>query len=453
MMVPHTRLLLWTGLAVVPLATAAVAVPAIGPFCAAMLAVLNSVIVFDALRASSSLQGIRIGLPATVRMSKERRGDIPIEIVNTSGTARRVRLGLALPTAMGSAKEYLDLSLPAGTIRSQAAWPCLPLRRGKYVLGQYYLESTSPLGFWNYRSSGPVKSEIRVYPNLMGERKTVAALFLNRAGYGTHAQRMLGQGRDFEKLRDYIQGDSLDQIHWKATAKRGHPVTKMFQVERTQEVYVIIDASRLSRRTVRACHGAAAGSEELKTSTVLERFVTAALVVGLAAEQQGDLFGLLTFADHVQTFMRAKSGKEHFNVCRDRIYTLQPRMVTPDYEELCSVIRVRLRRRAMLFFLTSIDDPVLAESFVRNVRLISRQHLVLVNMLRPAGVEPLFARGNVASTDEIYQRLSGHLLWNSIREMDKVLQRSGVGFSLLENESLTAQLIAKYLTVKQRQLL
>ena len=94
----------------------------------------------------------------------------------------------------------------------------------------------------------PVQSEIRVYPNLLSERKSLAALFLNRGAFGVHAQRQVGKGRDFEKFREYVPGDDYDEIHWKATARRGKPITKVFQIEKTQEVYVIVDASRLSAR-------------------------------------------------------------------------------------------------------------------------------------------------------------------------------------------------------------
>src|SRR5205085_3123592 len=106
---------------------------------------------------------------------------------------------------------------------------------------------------------------------------------------------------------------------------------------------------------------------EPETSTVLDRYVAATLVLGLVAERQGDLFGLLTFSDKVDRFVRARNGKAHFNVCRDTLFTLEPRTVTPDYEELFTFIRLRLRRRALLVFLTALDDPVLSESFVRNV--------------------------------------------------------------------------------------
>src|SRR6185295_5685659 len=135
----------------------------------------------------------------------------------------------------------------------------------------------------------------------------------------------------------------------------------------------------------------------------LERFITAGLVLGLAAEQQGDLFGLLTFTNRVEKFVRAKNGKAHYSACRDALYTLQPQIVSPDFDELCTFIRLRLRRRALLFFLTALDDPLLAESFVRNLDLIRRQHLVLVNMLQPPGVSPMFTNPNIASLDNLYE--------------------------------------------------
>jgi uncharacterized protein (DUF58 family) len=176
-------------------------------------------------------------------------------------------------------------------------------------------------------------------------------------------------------------------------------------------------------------------------------------MLGLAAEKQGDLFGLITFTDKVQKFVRAKNGKAHYSTCRDSLFTLQPQIVSPDFDELCTFIRLRLRRRTMLFFLTSLDDPVLAESFVRNLDLIRRQHLVLVNMIQPPGVEPVFTNPNVATVDQLYQHLGGHLQWTKLRELERVLKRRGVQFSLLGNERLSTELVSQYLNVKRRQLL
>jgi hypothetical protein len=103
-------------------------------------------------------------------------------------------------------------------------------------------------------------------------------------------------------------------------------------------------------------------------------------------------------------------------------------------------------------FLTSLDDPALAESFVRNLELIRRQHVVLVNMIQPPAASALFTNPNIASVDDLYQHLGGHLQWHKLRELGKVLQRRGVQFSLLQNERLSAELVSQYLSVKQRQL-
>jgi len=384
-------------------------------------------------------------------MSKDRAAKLSLRIRNQTQKTADLRLGLPLPPELQSDQDDAWIALPAGTEWSRFDWSCRPLSRGNYRLDAVYLEAASPLGFWAIRKRVPLQCEIRVYPNLLTERRNLAALFLHRGAFGLHAQRQVGKGREFEQLRDYIPGDGFDEIHWKATAKRGKPVTKIFQVERTQEVYVVIDASRLSARRIE--DGGSRVEGRGTVSSILERFITAGLVLGLAAEQQGDLFGLLTFSDKVENFIRAKNGKAHYSSCRDALYTLEPRIVTPDFDELCTFLRLRLRRRALLVVLTSLDDSPLAESFVRNIELIRRQHLVLVNMLQPPGVAPLFTNPNIVSMDELYQHLGGHLLWQKLRELEKVLQRLGVRFSLLQNERLSAELISQYLSVKKRQLL
>jgi uncharacterized protein (DUF58 family) len=474
--VPQTRLLSWFAVVVLPFSALGAVYPEALLICLALIAAWLVVAVLDASLALGCLEGIAVGLPAVVRLSKERPGTFAVQITNPSQKSRRLRLGLSLPREV-LATEEMDLALPAGAEQCRVEWNCRPLKRGRYTLQRAGLEGRSPLGLWAVRAVVPVHSEIRVYPNLGPEPRHLAALFLHRGAFGLHAQRQLGKGREFEKLREYVHGDSFDDIHWKATAKRGHPVTKVFQIERTQEIYVIIDASRLSARPAgpsSTVHGfpsagsrvdgqsptrasergaAAAPGHRPGVDTTLERFLTSALALGLVAEQQGDLFGLLTFSDRVEAFLRARNGPAHYDACRDALYTLEPRLVTPDFEEVATFLRLRLRRRALLIFLASLDDPLLAEGFVRSMELLCRQHLVLVNMLRPAGAAPLFSHPDVNSTDDLYRELGGHLQWHKLRELEKVLQRRGVRFSLLDNERMSVQLVSQYVSVKQRQLL
>ncbi|HUA39344.1 MAG TPA: DUF58 domain-containing protein [Candidatus Sulfopaludibacter sp.] len=456
MIVPRFRLLFWVAVVVLPFALLAAVSPPTAGVCLLCIGSLVLVTLADAISARRSLTGVGVELPAVTRMSKDREAKLEMRIRNERQRQKSLRVALPWPREIRTGSESLDALLPVQSEWSRLAWPCTPLKRGNYRFHSAYIEGSSPLGFWAVRKTVPVRSELRVYPNLLNERKSIAALFLNRGAFGVHAQRQVGKGRDFEKLREYIPGDDYHEIHWKATARRGKPITKVFQIEKTQEVYVVLDASRLSARPVQTSRLPETQPGTLNRATgtsVLERFVTAALILGLAAERQGDLFGLLTFTDKVEKFVRAKNGKTHYGVCRDALYTLEPKITTPDFDEACAFIRLRLRRRALLVFLTALDDPALAESFVRNVDMIRRQHLVLVDMVQMPGVQPLFTDPAVAGPDDLYGHLGGHLQWQKLRELQKVLQRCGVQFSLLANERLSAALVSQYLNVKQRQLL
>jgi len=456
MIVPRFQLLFWVAAVVLPFTLLAAVSPLTTGVCLSCIGGLLIITLVDALSAGRSLAGVGVELPAVARMSKDREAKLELRIRNKRQRQKSLRVALAWPREIRTVAESLDARLPAQSEWSQLTWPCTPLKRGNYRFDAAYLEGSSPLGFWAVRKPVPVRAEIRVYPNLLNERKSVAAFFLNRGTFGVHAQRQVGKGRDFEKLREYIPGDDYNEIHWKATARRGKPITKVFQIERTQEVYVILDASRLSARAAGRGPDSRSSTPTLDaapSASTLERFVTAALVLGLAAERQGDLFGLLTFTDKVEKFVRAKNGKNHYGACRDALYTLEPKITTPDFDEVCTFIRLRLRRRALLVFLTALDDPALAESFLRNVDLIRRQHLVLVDMLQMPGVKPLFTDPALAGLDDLYGQLGGHLQWQKMRELQKVLQRCGVPFSLLNNERLSAELVSQYLNVKQRQLL
>jgi uncharacterized protein (DUF58 family) len=455
MIVPTHRLLILYGLTIplltlLPVLRIAAAIPA---FAAGLVLILIALL--DAAFRPFRLRNIGISLATMVRMTRGRESSLELSLTNTDMGAKTLRLGLLLPREISSPQEDLLALLPKGAEHLRVLWPCTPLERGQFHIHTCYVETKSPLGLWAFQGPKEVACEIRVYPNLTQERNNLAALFLNRGGYGIHVRRQHGKGKEFEKLREYIPGDGFDEIHWKATAKRRHPITKVFQIERTQEVYVAIDTSRLSARSAGAKEdpGGSDPADLNANDSCLERFIPAALVVGLAAQKQGDLFGVLSFSDSVHEFLRARGGKSHYSACREHLFNLHPRMVNPDFEELSTFIRLKLRRRALIILLTSLDDPVLAKSFTRTVELITRHHLVMVNMLRPAGARPIFSNENITSDEEIYRELSGHTLWHHLREIERTLARHGVHFGLLDRERLCVDLVSQYMTVKQRQLL
>lgn len=435
-MVPSARLL-WCVLGLgLPAAVLGGLMPDVAILAVAVLAALTAWAAADAWMSRAVLQDVTVTALEIARLYRDREGEFTLQFRFGDATPRTLLVGVPFPEAIAAAEEVRTVQFPGADV-ADLPWPCTGKRRGQHRVDAVYLEAPSHFGLWSIREKKPVALEFRVYPNL---RQPDALAALRRGSQGMNSLRQIGKGREFEKLREYHPGDGFDEIHWKATARRGKPITKVFQVERTQEIYVILDAGRLSGRP--------AGQD-----IALERYLQAALVLGSAAERNGDLFGIAAFSDQVHGFVRARNGKAHYSACRDALYQLQPRPVSPDYDEIASFLRTRLRRRALLVFLTELDDPLLSESFGRAAKLLSAQHLVVAGMLRPPGVDPLFSGDPVQSESDVYARLSSHITWRGLRETELRMRRHGVWFSTFRAESICEQLVGAYLDIKQRQAL
>lgn len=454
MIIPAPRMLKWLAGVGLPLSLLAAITPEYTAFFVGSILSLILLFLFDALRSSDAWQGLEVQCPPLLRLSKDKAGQLEIKLRHSSPESTPVRMALCLPPEIQTEPEEHSLHILPGQAWTVVQYSLHTHRRGRYFISWAGLETVSSWGFWQVRRRLALQLEIRVYPNLSREGSTLASLILRRGMVGVHAVRQVGKGREFELLREYLPGDSYEDIHWKATARRAKPITKVYQLEKTQEIYVLLDASRLSGRPAARFQGANTNTQQATLDeTAFERYITSALVLGLAAEKQGDHFGLLSFSDKIERFVRARNGRHHYQTCRDALYTLTPREVSPDFDEVASFLRLRLRRRALLIFLTSLEDPLLAESFNRNLNVLCRQHLVLVAMLRPSLATPLFTSPTVHNVDDLYQHLAGHLQWWKLKELDRTLARRGVQLILLNQEELSAGLVSQYLAIKRRQLL
>jgi len=452
MIVPSQRLLHAAVLPALPLFTLAVmALPLFTPAACALLIVLAGVIVIDAIWAQACLRDVCLELPPLQRLVVDHDSELWLQLAATRRSrGRSLSVALALPGSFTAEPLPRRITAPAASSQiAKFAWPLTPRQRGAFTISQAAVQGLSPLGFFLVRRRLPVHCRLQVYPDLSRERQRLAGLFMHRGSSGLQLQRQLGRGREFEKLREYIPGDSFDTIHWKATAKRNQLITKEFQLEHTQEVYVVLDYSRLSARPPQM-HDAAANAKP-----ILETYLTASLVLAQVAEQQNDQFGLVTFADQLQTMLRASRGQIHYRLCRDALYQLQPQLVSPDYLEVASQLVTRLRRRSLIVFLTNLDDPVLAEQFTAAMQVVQRRHLILLAMPQPSGMQPLFSADAAApaASADIYAKLAQHLQWRQLLQLRQKLTSCGMHMALLPAEQLATGLVSRYLAIKRRQIL
>jgi uncharacterized protein (DUF58 family) len=439
-----TRRLLWLVFAAAALAVAAGPMPEITPAWALGLFAVVLVSLGDLCASLAAARPEATEASRITRFAKGRPGAVRVSIACPPGPPGVVRFALGMPESFEPAEDCLRVALPEGAGKAEVDWHCTPLRRGRFFGVLACIETASRLGLWQLRTRRFLEAELRVYPELPLAARKLLAQAVRHGPAGIRARRLMGRGREFEKLREYLPGDGFDEIHWKATAKRGRPMTKVFQVERTQELYVVIDQSRLSGRMVEA--GGA-------MQTVLEGYLSAALVLMRVAERQGDRFGMVVHDDRVRFFLRAGHSPAHYAACREAAMTLQPSEHTPDVAEIVRHLCTSLRRRALIIFLTDLSDPVLAEDFARNIGVLSRRHLVCVCQTRPPDVGPLFEGRPVGSDREIYGRLAGHIRWRELRAAAQKLRSLGVTTRTLEHDLLAAGLVDLHAQVKRRQIL
>jgi uncharacterized protein (DUF58 family) len=432
MIVPSSRLLLLACAAALPVAALAGYAPALVAPGAAVLLLLAILAAADAILGASRAARLDAHTQPLSRLTKDSPAILDVNIENRTAREMRVAIALPMPSGLASEKSVEEIAVPPGT--SRLGWRCTPGARGDFRIEELHLEIDSPLGLWALRVRRPLEAIVRVYPNLRD--RATAALFRRTADLGFRRRPRLGKGREFENLRHYASGDNYEDIDWKATARRGMPVVKLYQIEHAQEVYAILDASRLSARP-----------------GIMDGYVGAALHLALIAQRQGDRFGLATFTNHVRCFLRARSGLGHFRLCRETIYNLYAERVSPDFSEVFTTLQLSLRRRALLVFFTSLDDPLLAETFGREIPLLARRHLVLVNVTETAEMRPLFQQDPPLAVDALYGGLTAQMLRNRMHEVQLALQNKGVKLALVDPARLKQRVTAQYLEVKRRQAL
>ncbi|MDX2111654.1 MAG: DUF58 domain-containing protein [Verrucomicrobiota bacterium] len=443
---PSNRLVNWS-LLLLPAALMGAFGGVLEAFAILLYGLVFAVAVVDLWLSRNRFTSLNPQMPAVVRLAKDSRNEVPMHLEHQGCTGFELEVGLLLPAHLGAEKLTTKLRIEGTTGQSSFGWPCKPTRRGTTSVEVIHLGFPSRFGFWKLRRRYTVKSEWRVYPNLASEYRSLAGLFLNRGSSGIHRQRQLGRGREFEKLREYQPGDSVEDVAWKASAKRQSLVTRVYQVERTQEVYAIIDASRLSTRVLPV------RDTDRSTDTVLDRYITAATLLGMAIQRQNDLFGLSVFSDGIDSFIRAKSGVGHRQACTNTLYGLHARTVAPDFSEIITSLKMRLRKRALLLFLTDLHDTVAAEQFLEMIPLLSRQHVVIVHMLSAEGTQPLFTSEPPAGVEQICSQIDGHVRWQRLNSVRENLARHHVRCDFSSDERFCTDLINRYIEVKQRQLI
>lgn len=318
-----------------------------------------------------------------------------------------------------------------------------PPRRGDFAFGDLHLRARSRLGLSWWQGRVPAPQAVRVYPNLQDVRRWEALARRGRLEDLGVRTRLRGEGTDFESLREYVPDDSFRHVDWKATAKRGKPITRQFQTERNQVLLLVLDCGRM----MAAPPGP--GHEQL---TRLDLAVNAALMLAHVATTLGDWVGMLTFADRVQSFVPPARGRGQTRRLLQELYALQPELVEPDYRAATTYLRSRARKRALVVAFTDLVDSEVSGQVLAYLAALAPQHLPMVVTVRDAALEAL-AEQEPATVLDVYEKgIAARTLADRELALARLRQR-GAYVCDARPEQLTAAAVNQYLIIKRRGLL
>jgi len=336
-------------------------------------------------------------------------------------------------------------------------WPWTPeialLRRGLWPGPRVGIERCSRLGIWRLRQWFDSPEQLRIEADLRSGRREILRSPVYRTLVASRQTPWTGHGRDFERLREYQAGDTYSEIAWKSTARRGAPVTRLFQWEQKQEVYFVVDQSRTSALALDPT--TAIESDVLQARAprrLLDLAVETALVGATVALELGDEFGLVTYADVPKSWLRAGSGQSQFHQFRDRLLNIEPLPTTADYEALFGEIRVRLRRRAYLLVLADLTERSVSDSLRRGVGLVRSSHALLMTSILPAHARPAFSPGEELHTDQdVYAALAGEKENQRLGALARQLRQLDVRLRYIPAEMFLRTAVEGYLESKREQ--
>ncbi len=328
--------------------------------------------------------------------------------------------------------------------RRTVSYRTIPGRRGDYEFGDLHVRALSRLRLAWWQRRVDASEAVRVYPNLQQLRQFDALARRGRLEeIGLRSARARGEGTEFESLREYLPDDSFRNIDWKATARRGSPITRQYQAERNQTLMILIDAGRMM-----AAPAPGVGAE----LTRVDYAVNAALMLAHVAERMGDTVGLLVFSDRVQSFVAPGRGPAQSERILQELYALEPRLVEPDFRGAISFLRSRARKRALVCAFTDLVDAEVSSSALSYISSLRPQHLPLVATVRDSQIEAI-ADDYPETTGGAYEMaVARRTLGRRSLALARLRSRGVLVCDALPDD-LAASVVNRYLSVKRRAML
>ncbi len=383
--------------------------------------------------------GVEAGRELPDKLSNGDENPITISVRNKYAFPVEVSIIDELPIQFQKRDFEIESQLSAHQ-KKEFLYTLRPVERGEYHYGSLNIYVSSVLGLVQRKYLFDEADMTPTYPSFLQMRKYELMAFTNRLrDYGMKKIRRLGHTMEFEQIKEYVLGDDVRNMNWKATAKRNQLMINQFQDEKSQPVYSVIDKGRVMQMPF----------EELK---LLDYAINATLVISNIALKKGDKAGMFSFSDTIQNQVMAQKRSSQMNLILETLYNLDTDFKESDFSRLYIDIKRKITQRSLLLLYTNFETLDALHRQLPYLQAIAKNHLLVVIFFENTELKKM-ADEPASSTLEIFERTIAEKFVYEKKLIVNELNKYGIQTILTEPQQLTVNTINKYLEIKARGLL
>lgn len=312
-----------------------------------------------------------------------------------------------------------------------------PTKRGEYSFGAVNVFVKTPIRLLKRRFQFSQDKVVAVYPSFLQMRAYELMAISNRlTELGIKKIRRIGQSQEFEQIRQYVQGDDVRTINWKATARRSDIMVNAFQEEKSQNVYCLIDKGRVMQMPFEGL-------------SLLDYAINATLILSNIAINKQDKAGVITFSDKMGQILTADKRAGQMNKILDLLYNQKTRYLETDYEALYIHTKNHIRQRSLLLLYTNFETVTSMRRQLPYFRKLAKDHLLMVVFFENTELKTLLDK-SAETTEEIYHKTIAEKYFYEKQQIVRELAQYGIQTLLTAPQNLTVNTVNKYLELKSR---
>lgn len=411
---------------------------------------------WDALVIAATLwDGLRLPGPSSITAGRswsnapalDSETEIELSLMQQGEIPLQCRLVDDLPDAFVLAPAtHMLRALPG--VRAAMRYRMEPRERGDARTGGLYVRYASALGLVERWAEAPLQQTVRVYPTLrQGEDQQIFLARGRQIDLQLRQVRQRGLGRDFESLREYLLGDDLRDVCWTATARRGQLVTRLYQTERSQAVWIVLDAGRLMRGTTAPDASRPQGVSHSK----LDHACSTAIALAQLAFFSGDRVGLLVYGQNVQQRVLPGRGAAHLRQIVEALSQAKAESSEADHLRATAVLNRYQPRRALILWVTDLAESAMRPEVVDGALQLLHRHVLLFVAMAQPDVEAI-ANARPKSVEQMFLSSAAQELTSRRELLLARLREQGALTLDLDPLKLTSAVLNQYLMVKERSL-